>query len=283
MILLAESGATRSHWVLISRHWSSEVVALKGFNPNYHDQGQLIKILKMVQDLLPDSAGASEIIYYGSGCAGNHRATEVGMIIANIFPLADVKVLGDLLAAARGLFGQHAGIAVILGTGSNAGLYNGQTILRTIPSLGYIMGDEGSGTYLGKQIVRSYVTGQLPELLAISFERFTGHKRDSLIQAIYSHPEPGNFLASFAPFLSENIADDFCERLVVDAFTSFLDLLKPIFNDFGPREIAATGSVAANFSSQFRLASELCGFDVRRISSSPFTDLLIYHQQLLSE
>ncbi len=283
MILLAESGATRSHWALVSSKWSSEVVTLRGFNPNYHQHsafpGLIIELIKA----LPESTKVGEIVFYGSGCAGKQRAADVGQMLASLFPKANIQVHGDLLAAARGLFRTQAGLAVILGTGSNAGLYDGNEIVRTIPSLGYIMGDEGSGSHLGRLIVKAFVTRRMPDAVADDFMRFTGISRDEMVRSIYSHSEPGNLLASFAPFLSKNIANEFCERLVIESFTGFFSFIKPILPEAVLPEIAATGSVAANFSAQFIKTAEIAGFNVQRIVSSPFPDLLAYHQQLLSE
>lgn len=283
MILLAESGATRSHWALVSSNWASKVVTLRGFNPNYHQHSALPELINELIKALPESMMVSEIVYYGSGCAGKHRAADVGQLLARLFPEAKVQVHGDLLAAARGLFGKQAGLAVILGTGSNAGLYNGNEIVRTIPSLGYIMGDEGSGSHLGRLLVKAFVTRRMPDAIADDFTRFAGLSYDDMVRAIYSHPEPGNLLASFAPFLSKNIGEEFCEGLVMESFTSFFSFLKPMLPEVALPEIAATGSVAANFSAQFIKAAEIAGFKVRRILSSPFPDLLAYHQQLLSE
>lgn len=283
MILLAESGATRSHWALVSSNWSSEVVTLRGFNPNYHQHSAFTALLNELIKALPESMMVSEIVYYGSGCAGKHRAADVGQLLARLFPEAKVQVHGDLLAAARGLFGKQAGLAVILGTGSNAGVYSGNEIVRTIPSLGYIMGDEGSGSHLGRLLVKAFVTRRMPDAIADDFMRFTGLSHDVMVRAIYSHPEPGNLLASFAPFLSKNKTEEFCEGLVMESFTSFFSFLKPMLPEVVLPEIAATGSVAANFSAQFIKAAEIAGFKVRRILSSPFPDLLAYHQQLLSE
>lgn len=283
MILLAESGATRSHWALVSSNWSSEVVTLRGFNPNYHQHSAFPDLIIELIKALPESTKVSEIVFYGSGCAGKQRAADVGQMLARLFPKTNVQVHGDLLAAARGLFGTQAGLAVILGTGSNAGLYNGNEIVRTIPSLGYIMGDEGSGSHLGKLLVKAFVTRRMPDAIADDFMHFTGLSYDDIVRAIYSHPEPGNLLASFAPFLSKYKTEEFCERLVIESFTSFFSFLKPMLPEVALPEISATGSVAANFSAQFIKTAETSGFKVHRVLSSPFPDLLAYHRKLLSE
>lgn len=286
MILLAESGATRSKWALIDIHQTTISIALEGFNPSYHPKERLTGIIQEVLALIPQAAKVKSVCYYGAGCSGSQRALDVRQLLASFFTHAEVAVHGDLLASARGLFGNSPGIALILGTGSNAGIFDGQNLISTVPSLGYMIGDEGSGSHIGRLLVREFMMNRMPSGLSGKFEAFSGHSTETLIEAIYSHPSPGNFLASLAPFLSEVAPRSYADQIVSRSFNAFF---KEMVNNLGPTTalmklpMAAVGSVAYHFSEILRQTAEQYGFKLGRIVESPFEGLIDYHRLSLSE
>jgi N-acetylglucosamine kinase-like BadF-type ATPase len=278
MILLAESGATRSHWAFIDDNRSVKTIALSGFNPNYHNASKLLSIVDEVVAQIPNSSTVDSVIFYGSGCASDERAAAVSQLLNERFPEAQINVQGDLLAAARGMLGSDQGVAIILGTGSNAGIYDGFSLTSTLPSLGYIMGDEGSGSHLGRMLVKAYMQKQMPEKLALNFEAFTGLNRQNLISTIYANPSPGNFLASLAPFLSANINEIISQKIINQSFNEFFDILRLFLDQQAPCHLVATGSVASHFAPYLKKAARvLIPHKLIRIVPSPFQGLVSYH------
>lgn len=286
MFLLAESGATRSRWALMGKSLQPKVVELEGFNPNYHSAERLLSLVQMMISQLPDSLSVSGIMFYGAGCSGRERAEQVRQLLSTFFVSATITVEGDLTAAARGLLYDQPGIVLILGTGSNAGLYDGSQIVGMMPSLGYMLGDEGSGSHMGRLLVREYITQSMPADVARDFEIYTGHNIHTLIPAIYSHKAPGNFLASLAPFLSTLSPANYAQSIVSQSFNSFFRQLKGWLGSTelkGPLCMSASGSIAWHFEAWLRNAAEVEGYRLNQISESPFKGLIAYHQQYLSE
>lgn len=284
MILLAESGATRSKWAFIAHDQPVKVVDSDGYNPNYHKAEQLISVIDKVVKELPDSLKARTIVYYGSGCAVRERAELVNQLLSDRFSGARISVHGDLLAAAHGLLGREKGVPIILGTGSNAGIYNGNSIVGSLPSLGYIMGDEGSGSHLGRLLIKSFMQHQMPAHLIQAFEAFTGLNRQNLIAAVYGHSSPGNYLASLAPFLSANLHEKFVQSIVLQSFEDFFKTLELFLGHDTNHNMVATGSVAAVFEPILcKAAGMLNHHRLIKVVASPFDGLISYHLQGFSE
>jgi len=284
MLLLAESGATQSKWAFIAQDQSVKLVASGGYNPNYHKAEKLRSVMDEVVKQLPESLSARAVVFYGSGCATNEKAALVNQLLSDRFSCAQTSVHGDLLAAAHGLLGREKGVAIILGTGSNAGIYDGHSLLGSLPSLGYIMGDEGSGSHMGRLLVKNFMQHQMPAHLAQAFEAFTGRNRHNLIAAIYSHSSPGNYLASLAPFLSANIDEEFVQRLVYQSFEDFFNVLGLFLGHNTNYNMVATGSVAAVFEPMLcKAAGILNHHRLIKVVASPFDGLISYHLQGLSE
>ncbi|MBK9290155.1 MAG: hypothetical protein IPM52_00745 [Bacteroidetes bacterium] len=284
MLLLAESGATHSRWALLLPDGDVQRVTLNGFNPNYHAPEELLRILNELIVQIPGASRAGRIVYYGSGCATSEKADTVKKLLSERFPLIGIEVHGDLLAVARGMLGQSQGIAAILGTGSNAGLYDGRQLLKTIPSLGYIMGDYGSASHLGRLLVQAYMRHAMPANLAESFEKFAALNHHNLVAAIYSHPSPGNFLASLAPFLSEQLHNSWVKNIVTQSFGEFLAEMQATLGTAEVHAIAFSGAVAHHFAPLLEHAVRQRGINTPVwISASPFDGLIQYHRKTVSE
>ena len=220
-ILIADSGSTKTDWCVAEDGKILRRIKAGGINPVFLSDEELCDatrdVARQVEDIRPEA-----IHFYGAGCIPT-QAERVIRALRQAFPAADrVEVASDMLGAARALCGRQAGIACILGTGSNSCSYDGENIVANVSPLGFILGDEGSGAVLGKLLVGSLLKNQLaPGLKEEFLERYALTPAD-IIERVYRRPLPNRFLASLSPFLAEHLEDEGIHRLVLDAFRDFL-------------------------------------------------------------
>lgn len=274
MILIADSGSTKTDWVLSAN--PQQVIHTQGINPFHQSAAEMAAILS--GELLPQLpvGDVGSVCFYGSGVR-----PELEPLMANLlkeaFPQAErVEAHGDLLGAARALCGRKEGIASILGTGANSCLYDGEAILQNTPALGYILGDEGSGAVLGKLLVNALYKGRLSNEIVADFQRQTGLDMPAVIARVYRQPMANRFLASLCPFIHDHLADPCLKSLVIDAFRDFFRInIAPYRRRDLP--VAFVGSVAWFFSQQLAEAAAAKGFCVGTVCRSPLLGLLRYH------
>ncbi|WP_234735974.1 N-acetylglucosamine kinase [Tellurirhabdus bombi] len=278
MILIADSGSTKTEWRTIAPGGQIGQARTIGFNPFYQDSETIAAELQ--KSLLPTIDGVvSSIHYYGSGCAGPESCGVVEKALRTIFPEAEtVQVGSDLLGAARALCHHEEGIACILGTGSNACLYDGQDIVQTSGSLGFWLGDEGSGGYLGKTLVTRYLHNELPEELREKFQRrYKAVDRLTVLDHAYKQPFPNRYFASFSKFLFDNRAHPVAYQMVYEAFELFIDKYIRKFDRRAELPIHFVGSVAFYYSDILRRVVSDRGLTVQRILETPIAGLTLYH------
>lgn len=278
MILLADSGSTKTDWLLFDDNGQQVTrFASVGFNPFY--QSQTVIAQGLHTEVVPNVRGpVSEVHFYGAGCADEATSRPARDALAAAFPTAAIAVHSDLLAAARGLCGQEAGIACILGTGSNNCLYDGEKIVNNIGSLGFWLGDEGSGGYLGKRLVVHYLHGELPTELHEAFRAvYPDVARLSVLDRAYKQPFPNRYFATFAPFLSQHLAHPFIKALVQEAFRVFLNIYVVRHPGSGSLPVHFTGSVAHYFGVFLKEVLVEKGLELGSIQKSPMPGLVRYH------
>ena len=274
MILIADSGSTKTDWVLSAN--PQQVIHTQGINPFHQSAAEMAAILS--GELLPQLpvGDVDSVCFYGSGVR-----PELEPLMANLlkeaFPQAErVEAHGDLLGAARALCGRNEGIASILGTGANSCLYDGEAILQNTPPLGYILGDEGSGAVLGKLLVNALYKGRLSNEIVADFQRQTGLDMPAVIARVYRQPMANRFLASLCPFIHDHLGAPCLKSLVIDAFRDFFRInIAPYRRRDLP--VAFVGSVAWFFSEQLTEAAAAEGFCVGTVCRSPLEGLLRYH------
>ncbi len=278
MILLADSGSTKTDWLLLGRDTTRFQSA--GFNPFYQTQEIILETLQ--REVLPKAAPNQirQVFFYGAGCADPDTSRPVINALAALFPVAKtIEVNSDLLAAARALCGREAGIACILGTGANNALYDGEKIINNIGSLGFWLGDEGSGGYLGKQLVAGYLHNELPTGLNEAFQKsYPEVSRISILERAYRQPFPNRYFATFSVFLSKHLADPFVSTLVRNAFRTFLTMYVCKHPNAIALPIHFTGSVSFHFQALLMEVLIEKNLRVGTIQRSPMTGLLHYHQ-----
>ncbi|MBM3444127.1 MAG: N-acetylglucosamine kinase [Bacteroidetes bacterium] len=275
-ILLADSGATKTTWALLTgkkiTHWHTQ-----GISPYLMD---VEKIEAIIRSELPASLTKKTIqaiYFYGTGCKATSKARMVKSALQHIYPDAEVHVTHDLMASAVALCGTDSGIACILGTGSGSCYYNGKRIVGQSPGLGYVLGDEGSGAYFGKILVRNFLYASFDEDLHRAFSSAYRLDRDSILQSVYREPLANRFLAGLSPFLSKHRGHYMIENIIEDGLREFFELhLKP-YSRIHEMPVHFVGGIAWSFRDILR---ELCseyGYTMGTVMKQPIEGLIKHH------
>ena len=278
MMLIADSGSTKTDWRLVSGAETVATVSTKGMNPFFQTEEE-IKI-ELTSALLP-RINASEVMsvcFYGAGCAFGKENT-VRHAIASCFPNATVEVNTDLLAAAHAACGRSAGIVGILGTGSNSCYYDGQAIVKNVSPLGFILGDEGSGAVLGRMLVGNVLKNQLSDDLCKLF--LSKYELDAgiIIDRVYRQPFPNRFLAGLSPFLLEHIDRPEIATIVHRGFTDYFT--RNIMQyDYHANEVHLVGSVAYYYKEILTDVAAGLGIRLGQVLRQPMDGLVAYHSQI---
>lgn len=275
-ILIADSGSTTTDWIVASRDNVEIRFKTAGINPIYQDA---TSIAEMLLKSFPkyDFNDVERVFFYGAGCIGDDTNKVIINALQTILTNAEIDVNSDLLGAARALCGREAGIACILGTGSNSCYYDGNEILSNIRPLGFILGDEGSGANIGKRIVADALKGLLPKQLSENLLVWCGLKYAEIIDKVYRQPYPNRFLASFARFANENIDNPEIQRIVSESFDDFVTRNLLQYNNIEQLPIHFVGSVAANFSDILKAVLAKRNLKLGKIVQSPIEELARFH------
>jgi glucosamine kinase len=278
MILIADSGASKTDWRMINGQGAIAQAQTLGYNPYYQNVDQLEHEMREV--LVPQVKDSVEkIYYYGAGCSSEKNRQGIRGVLEKFFPEAHIEIWHDLLAAARALCGHQEGIACILGTGANSCLYDGHQITHNVSALGYVLGDEGSGAWLGKNIVGDYLRKDLPEKLWDQFKKRFPFERDEILDRVYNQQMPGRFLASFAHFIFQHLDEPYCHRLVYSGFDLFFHKNVMKYPGYKDQPVHFTGSVAFYFNGILRQVAMDRGITVKNVLESPIAGLTLFHQQ----
>lgn len=280
-ILIADSGSTKTDWILTTAENSILEVETMGINPVRDSQDAIFDIIRnSLVPQIPQEYHIRQIHFYGAGCIAPYK-NNVEDILARTFPTArEINVESDLLGAARALCRNHAGIACILGTGSNSCLYNGKEIISNTSPLGYILGDEGSGAFLGKTLVGNVLKKIFrPELQELFLNRFQ-LTAPIIINKVYREPMPNRFLASLVPFLSEHRQDTEIRHMLVWSFRQFF-IRNVIAYGHPEMEINMVGSIAFYFEKEITEAAAKEGLKIGKILQKPARDLADFHRKSL--
>ncbi|MFM7672634.1 MAG: N-acetylglucosamine kinase [Bacteroidota bacterium] len=276
-VLIIDSGATKAEWVLLSGP-KTKRAETAGISPYFMDGPSIILMVK--DQLKPPflRADIAEIHFYGTGCAARSNALLVKKSLGTIWPKALITVSDDLLGATRALCGHEPGIACILGTGSSSAEYNGKKITQQRPGLGYALGDEGSGAYLGKKLIQYFLYDLLDKELQEKFRKKYKMDRADILDAVYKKPSPSRFLASFTPFLSANRGHYMIENILEDGFQDFFFHHIRRYKQADRVPIHFTGSVAYVFRDWIRFQCQNHGYTIGQILPKPMPGLIRYHK-----
>ena len=279
MKLIIDSGSTKMGWILLDGQEVKAHFVTKGFNPNYSD-------IQTLESLVETCHGASlpkdiqSIHYYGTGCGNEQNCQLIKDVFQRHFPQAEITVTHDLMAACHALLGHEKGIACILGTGSNSCVYDGKNIVERAVSLGYLVGDEGSGMQIGREVVRAYFYGFMPDDLRQSFENQYHLELKDFIDRLYHGDQPSRYLATYARFAGEHQSHPFICDLVKGCFKTFIEAFVLRFENANMMNVSFVGSVAFHFQNILRESLASYGLALGEVMSSPAEGLIQYYKSL---
>ena len=293
MRLIIDAGSTKMGWILIEGHEVKAHFVTKGFNPNYSDRHDLKNIVSSVEtqcyasqkNMLQDSetqgiASLQDIFYYGTGCGNEQNCQIIKEVFQNRFPHAEIHVTHDLMAVCHAVLGHDKGIACILGTGSNSCVYDGNDIVERAASLGYLVGDEGSGMHIGREVVRAYFYGFMPEDLRQQFQAVYQLELKDFIQNLYHVEQPSKYLASFAKFAGEHQKHPFIHDLVKNCFKAYIGTSVCRYEGCKTMKVCFIGSVAYHFKDILKESLAEYGLTMGEVMSTPAEGLIRYYQSL---
>jgi glucosamine kinase len=277
MILIADSGSTKTHWGLADESSASPVIEFQtsGINPFYQDRNSILHLLE--KEFTWKINTPLRLFYYGAGCSGFDSKAIVYEPLNTFFKPTFLSVESDLMAAAHSLCQHEAGLACILGTGSNSCYYNGNEITKHVPSLGYILGDEGSGADIGRRLVADILKHQLPDEVAEHFFTTFHYTREEILEHVYKNPFPNRFLAGFAIYVRENISTPALRYMVKTGFNKFFARNIRQYPEAGNHPVHFTGSIAWHFRELLAESASENGFQVGLITQSPMDGLIKFH------
>jgi len=277
MILIADSGSTKTTWTLTEDQRIVTSVQTAGMNP-YFITSETVEAILMA-DLVPNVPAdfVREIHFYGAGCSTENNNNMLRDAMKLFFRKASVFVYHDILGAARSLLGKERGIACILGTGCNACYYDGEEVFSKVPSLGYLFGDEGAGSNLGKTFMEKYLKNKLPEEIRIEFEQQYNLSLEDILNALYNRPFPNRFLASFSEFIAPRKNHPFFHELIKKSFQSFIDEQVRKYPDSEKLTISFVGSIAWYYKNILLETATENDLHVGPILKSPMEGLVRFH------
>jgi glucosamine kinase len=280
MIIVVDSGSTKADWQL-SDTKGTESIHTRGVNPVFVDEQEIFDILAPVFANHRAAQLATHIFFYGAGCWDEGRNNRVSVALKRLFPNAAIEVHHDLLGAARATCGNQPGIACIIGTGSNTCLYDGHTVTDNVTNLGYLIGDEGSGTWLGKELIRAYFYREMPEDLVVLFEaQFPGGEAEILNRIYEGEDTPNVYLGSFTRFFSANKQHLFIQHLLYHAFATLIDRHVRKYHGHNTLPVHFIGSVAYIFHDVLKVVLAERNMSAGVFIQKPIDNLTAFHTSL---
>lgn len=277
-ILIADAGSTKTDWRLLLEG-SKEHLEFKtlGINPLLNSPGEINSVLSELKNYLPDNIKITTIHFYGAGCSTSIQIELMTKLLADFWPDAQIFIYSDMLATGRALFGNKKGIACILGTGSNSCLMENGKIINQIPSLGFILGDEGSGAAMGKRLLNGIFKRALPYEIIVKFEAQYDLSLDELINKTYRGERPSAFIASFSKFIYENREHEAIQNLIREEFNNFFIRNIASYKDCRSLPLGFIGSIALNYKEILLETAKSLGFRINNIMHAPMEGLHAYH------
>ncbi len=282
MQIIADSGASKTDWRWISTEGKITQSKSSGINA-YHISSDMLNDLLTNELKYSFDEPISQIHFYGAGCGSLENKEKIRAGLSNYFKTDKIEVQHDLLASARATCLREVGVSCILGTGSNACVYNGNEITEEMVSLGYVLGDEGSGAYIGKQLIKAYLERELPgDLISKFAATYPSIDKSVVNHHIYQKPYPNRYLAQFFHFAIENISHKYVFNLIRTSFQAFLDKSVLKFENHKQIPIHFVGGVAYHANSILRQVLTENNLIIGKIIEGPIAGLTLYHQQKAS-
>lgn len=274
--LIADSGATKCEWCLVN-NGEKKTFFTTGISPYFLDKNQIVELLQ--KKLLPqlEKAEVNELFFYGTGLGNLNNISIINEALKELFPSAKVEAETDLMAAARALCGNEKGMVCILGTGSNSCYFDGKRLIKNTPSLGFILGDEGSGADLGKRVLQHYLNNIFDDDLKARFDALFVTNQMEILENIYKKPFPNRYLAGFAKFLSENRGHFMVENILEDCLNDFFLNQLCKYSESLTLPVNFTGSIAFSFKDVLQELCDRYGCKLGLVLKNPMQGLVKYH------
>lgn len=267
MVLIGDSGSTKTDWRLIDGQDIS-ILQCQGLNPNTCNDDQ---ISSSISDLSLDNSSISKVYFFGAGCGSATNKKRMNALFSHLFVNAEVNIHSDMLGASIATKGSEKGLVAILGTGSNICFYNGKEISQKSRSLGYLLGDEGGGSYLGKLFLTLYLNGQLESSICEKMKKSPNEIMDEL----YSSTSPNRYMASFCPFIFRNRSHPQISSIICENFIAFFEKYAVRYDE---KEISFCGSVAYYFNSELKHVASQFNFNVSLVLEKPIAALTLFYK-----
>lgn len=280
MILIADSGSSKTDWRTIDSNGNISQFRTVGFNPYYQSLEDIAAALQQ-SDLLSIPNKVSDIYFYGAGCSNPKNKIIIEHALLSVFQSANIHVDHDLMAAARATCGTDKGIACILGTGSNSCDYDGINIIDTRPAPGFILGDEGGGAYIGRQFLHDFIYEEMPSNIRSLMMQEYNLTNFEIQENVYQKPYPGRYMASFCTFLHKHKSDPYCYMLFYHAFEDFLKKHVMKYQDYQEKQVNFVGSIAFYNNDILRKVASDLNIYVNVTIESPIAGLTLYHKIML--
>lgn len=275
--LICDSGATKAEWCLV-KNGKKKTIFTQGISPYFLHTTQIQELL--LKELKPHlkKAEVERIYYSGTGCANPSNAKSVKKALQFVFPATKkIEVTHDLMGAARALCGKKKGIACILGTGSNSCYYDGKKIVKNSPGLGFILGDEGSGAYLGKKVIQHYLYGTFDDELMARFDATYTTTKTEILENVYQKPLPNRYLAGFTLFLVANRGHYIIENIIEDGLNDFFSTHLCKYKEARSLPVNFIGAVAFGFKDVLQQLCNTYRFQPGKVLKNPMEGLVKYH------
>lgn len=280
MLLVVDSGSTKSDWVLVQDQENLNFNTM-GLNPYFHNEDTVYNAIQANSELFHFTEVVTELYFYGAGCSAPHLNSIIERGLQRAFPNATIHVGHDLTACAYATYTGMPAISCIIGTGSNSCYFDGNVVSEVIPALGYILGDEGSGSYFGKQLLANYLYKRLPEHIHQSFLNETGLDKDQIVDHVYKQPNANVYLASMMKFIIKHANDPYIEEMIFKGFVHFIEIHVKCYDNHRVVPVHFIGSIAYLFRKQLEKACGVNSVELGNIIQKPIDGLIAYHQKLL--
>jgi len=276
--IIADSGATKCQWTLVLGNQKKTMTTI-GISPYFLTTEQIVETIAKGFNKKVDTGIIDAVYFYGTGLSNPLNVASIKKALKKVFPKAALDIQTDLEAVARATCQHHKGVACILGTGSNTGYYNGKKIAKNSPGLGYVLGDEGSGAYLGKKVLQYYLYKTFDEELMHAFESKYPINKDQILDAIYKQALPNRYMASFAQFLSEHRGHYMIENIIEDGINDFFFAHLNKLNESWLYPIHFAGSIAYVFRDVIKQLATAYELEIGTIVKSPMEGLIAFHKK----
>jgi N-acetylglucosamine kinase-like BadF-type ATPase len=277
MILVADSGSSKTDWLLQLQDGEVKQFRTAGLNPYFLSENEIVKIIQdQAPDMMAFAADIDEIYFFGAGCSSPDRHEIVSNAISQLFTKSYISVDSDLLGCAYATCGHEKGLCCVLGTGSNISFFDGEDIHSGKHGLGFVLGDEGAGTWFGKALVTDFLYGLMPQEISLKFDAEYQLDKEKVIKHVYQTPNANSYLATFARFISGIRQTEYAQSLLRRGLLEFIETNVKSYPQYHRYKCHFVGSIAYVFTDELTIVCKENGIHIGKIIKQPIHDLLAF-------